>query len=108
MATNTERAGGERTVTPQTTADRVRGLRRALAVTQERLAEMCGLERVEVVQLEAGKNKATSYATRAALARGTDVPIDAMAAYLDGEIALPSLLALQGSYASTQWWRPPS
>lgn len=61
-----------------TAADKIRVLRAALGagVTQERLAELCGLTRVEVVQLETGKNKASSYATRLALARGVDVPVD--------------------------------
>jgi hypothetical protein len=60
---------------------------------------------VEVVQLEGGKNKGTSYATRAALAKGVDVPVDLLAAYLDGEIALSTVLTLRGTYASAQWWR---
>lgn len=90
-----------------TAADKIRVLRAALGagVTQERLAELCGLTRVEVVQLETGKNKASSYATRLALARGVDVPVDAIAAYLDGTIGLDGLLVLRGSYAATQWWR---
>ena len=89
----------------QTTSERLRALRQAIGVTQARLGELCGLTRVEVVQLETGKNKGTSYATRAALAKGVDVPVDAIAAYLDGDVGLADLLALQGSYASTQWWR---
>ena len=95
----------EHTQAPETTAARVRALRKKLGVTQDQLADQCDITRVEVVLLEAGRNKATSYAMRAALAKGVDVPVEAIAAYLDGEIDLAALLTLRGTYASTQWWR---
>lgn len=90
---------------PGNPAERIRALRQAIGVTQERFAEMGALSRIEMVQLETGKNKASSYATRDALARGADVPVEALAAYLDQEINLHALLSLCGTYASTQWWR---
>ena len=102
MAAEGEKSGAQ---AEQTTADRLRSLRQALGITQEALSELCGMTRVEIVQLETGKNKGSSYATRSALAKGVDVPVDALAAFLDGEIQLSALLTLQGSYASTQWWR---
>lgn len=91
---------------PSTTAWRVKALREALDnITQEALAERCGLNRVEVVQMEAGRNKVTSWAARVALARGIDVPSEAMGAYLDGEIDVEGLLSLRGTREASEFWR---
>lgn len=93
-------------MTDETVAGRVKLLRGALGLTQEAMATAAGLERVVLVQVESGKNQASSYAIRAALAIGTDVPLEALADYLDGALPLRGLLALRGMRAASQWWRP--
>lgn len=73
-------------------ADRAIALRKRLKLTQEQLAERCGLTRVEIAKLETGKNKARSARFLAALARGCGVPQEALDAYLLGELELDDML----------------
>lgn len=88
---------------------RIRALRNRLGWTQEGLGRRAGFppERltVYVSQFETGKNGATSWEARVQLARGFDVPVESMAAYLDGEIGLAGILALRGRRAEAEWWR---
>jgi transcriptional regulator with XRE-family HTH domain len=93
-------------MTTETVGARVRLLRVAMGMTQEALAEAAGLDRPVMVQIESGRNQATSYAIRAALALGADVPLEALAEYLDGHLLLRGLVALRGMRAASQWWRP--
>jgi transcriptional regulator with XRE-family HTH domain len=97
-----------RDMTAETAAGRVKLLRVALGLTQEALAQASegAIDRVVVVQIETGKNQATSYAIRAGLAVGFDVPVEALADYLDGKLPSRGLLALRGMRAASQWWRP--
>lgn len=89
----------------ETVAYRARRLREALHLSGDAFALACGLGRVEVVQLENGRNKATSYALRDALARGSNVPLEPLAEYLDGKITLSALLSLRGMRPLGDWWR---
>lgn len=73
-------------------AQRVRELRKARGLTQEQLAVAGGLERVEVVQIESGKNQAGSSRIGRALAKGARVGLEDLFKYLDGEIGLDDLL----------------
>lgn len=57
------------------------------------------------MQLETGHNKASSYLIRDGLARAADVPINALAEYLDGKLELNDLLRLRGTYSTGDWWR---
>jgi transcriptional regulator with XRE-family HTH domain len=100
-------AGTLADVAELTTADRAKALREAIGLTQEKLAERSEgcLTRVEVNQIEAGRNKLTSWAARDGLARAADVPIEALSAYVDGEIDLTALLLLRGSRGAARWWR---
>lgn len=84
-------------------AARVKALRAARGFTQEQLAHAGGLERVEIVSIETGRNQAGTARIRKALARGARVGLDEMFRYLDGEIELDELLR---SAPSTP--RPPS
>jgi transcriptional regulator with XRE-family HTH domain len=94
-------------VPAETSADRIRALRLRLGMTQEALGEACRMPRNRLIvsQLETGKNGATSYATRAQLAEGFDVPLEALAAYLDGAVSLRGILALRGMRDRAEWWR---
>lgn len=87
-------------------ADLIRALRMRLNCTQEHLADQAGLKRVQYVQLETGHNKASSYLIRDGLAKAVDVPINALAEYLDGKLELKDLMRLRGTYATGDWWRP--
>jgi transcriptional regulator with XRE-family HTH domain len=73
---------------------RVRELRAALRLTQEQLAAAGGLpDRVRVAKVESGKNQASSYAMRNALAKGFGLCIDDFDAYLDGRLAVADAVA---------------
>jgi transcriptional regulator with XRE-family HTH domain len=73
--------------------DRVRALRDALGLTQEKVAELSReLLRTEVVKIEKGQNQATSHRIREALSRAFGVRLDDMSAYLDARIDLDELL----------------
>lgn len=74
------------------TAGRIRALREALELTQEKVAAAGDLLRTEVVKLEGGQNQARSDRIRAALTRAFGVDRDALGAYLDGSIDLAELL----------------
>lgn len=82
-----------------TSATRIRALRKALGLTQHKLGERMGVPDAHVAHLETGKNGGGSYATRAALAKGAGVGVEAMAAYLDGALPLAALLAGRGGAA---------
>ena len=73
-------------------AERVRELRKALGMTQEGLGERGGKDRVVITHIENGHNKASSMALRVALAKGFDLSIEDMNAYLDGEISVRQAL----------------
>jgi transcriptional regulator with XRE-family HTH domain len=81
--------------------ERVRDLRKALDLTQGQAAEMTDgkVDQVIFSQIETGKNKATSYAIRAGLARAFGTRIEDLAAYLDGEIDLGILLRRRSQLA---------
>lgn len=89
-----------------TSAEKVRAIRERLGIgSQEEFAKLCGMERLEIQGLEKGRNKGTSYAARAGLAKGVAVPIEALAAYLDGGIGIDDLWSLRGSDQAAMWWR---
>lgn len=72
-------------------AGRVRGLREALKLTQEQLAERGGLRRVEVTKIEGGRNYASTFAMRSALASAFGLSFDDVVALLDGSTPIEEL-----------------
>ena len=74
------------------TAGRLRELRRSVSFTQEELARRSGLSRLRIAALETGRLKCRFAETRRALARAYDSSLDALDAYLEGELALINLL----------------
>lgn len=92
-------------VVPETSA-RLRVLRLHLGLSQDALCRASGLDRAIVAQIERGRNAMSGYSTRVALARGFDLPLEAFAAYLDGQISLRGLLAVRGRRGEADWWRP--
>ncbi|HEY3237723.1 MAG TPA: helix-turn-helix transcriptional regulator [Polyangiaceae bacterium] len=76
-------------------ARRLRAVRERIGLTQEQLAERSStLHRVEVVALEAGRNKASTSRVREALARGLGVDPQRLVAYLiEDKLTLDELLA---------------
>lgn len=63
-------------------------------LTQEALAERTGrIDRTGIVRMESGNLKASTYATRKALAKGFGVDSEAFSRYIDGEIDMEALLA---------------
>lgn len=86
------KASQQRTPPEATSAARIRALRKRLGYTQVRFGERCGLPAATIAGFEGGHNRATSYAKRAALAKGAEVSVDRLAAYLDGQLALDGLL----------------
>lgn len=69
-------------------ASAVKSLRDELGLTQEALAKRCGVNRLHITMIERGRNKATSQATRAALAAGFGLTAGDLASYLAGEVDL--------------------
>lgn len=66
----------------------MRGLRNALGLTQEKLAERAGLERIEVVNVESGRNQATSIRILKGLAQGFGLSLEDAMAFIDGELTV--------------------
>jgi transcriptional regulator with XRE-family HTH domain len=91
------RARAEGNVQHVIVKDRLKALRKRLALTQEAMAERGGLGRVEVVRVEGGHNDATSYRLRAGLARAAELGVEDLSAYLDGEIELEDAMARRRS-----------
>lgn len=70
-----------------TKTHRVRDLREALQLSQAALAARTGaLDQSYVARIEAGRNKATSFHVREALARGFGLELQTFVHYLDGTI----------------------
>lgn len=91
--------------TPSTDADRpsaaaTKALRLGLGLTQEQLAERAGLERVEVVNVERGRNQATSARVRDGLARGLGLEPVVMEQVLRGELSIDEARALVATPAA--------
>jgi len=83
------------TVQNDTPRDRVRALRAALGLSQERLAAATGgeLVRDDIVKLEKGQNQGTSSRVRRGLAIAAGVDLVVMDQYMDGKIELEELMA---------------
>lgn len=58
------------------TAGRVRTLRLSLGLTQQQLADRAGLARLEIVNIETGRNQMTSHRIRVGLARGLGLSLE--------------------------------
>lgn len=71
----------------------MRDLRKAKGWTQEELAHRAAVSRTDIVNLEKGRNRASSHAKRRALARGFDLTIETIDALLDGSLSVATLVA---------------
>jgi transcriptional regulator with XRE-family HTH domain len=63
----------------------VRALRRRADVSQEHFAKLCGLTRLQIFDLESGRNKGTSAAIREGLARGAKMSLDQLSEFLSAK-----------------------
>jgi transcriptional regulator with XRE-family HTH domain len=72
-------------------------LRERLGLTQEQIAEAAGMAQGHYAKIESGKNKASTAGVRQGLARAVGVGLEAIGAYLDGDLSLDALLAARGS-----------
>lgn len=72
-------------------------LRERLGLTQEQIAEAAGMAQGHYAKIESGKNKASTAGVRQGLARAVGVSLEAISAYLDGDLSLDALLAARGS-----------
>lgn len=70
----------------------LRPLRKAAKLTQQTLADAAGLTRLEIVNLEGGRNRGTRHRIHTGLAHAFGVTVETLDAYLDGKIDLPDLL----------------
>ncbi len=72
----------------------IRALRKAHNLTQEKVAELSGLRRVEISNLEnaSGRNQAKTDRIRGGLARAFGLTRDDLALYLEGQITLETLM----------------
>ena len=77
--------------------ERVRALRVALKLTQEQLADRSGLERVEISNLESGRNQATSTRILKGLARGFELSLQDMSDVIDGELTVDEAVRRRGA-----------
>lgn len=57
-------------------AARVRAIRVSLGLTQQQLADRAGLARLEIVNVETGRNQMTSHRIRIGLARGLGLSLE--------------------------------
>lgn len=75
--------------------DRVKALREKLGLSQVKLAELAGFSSQSLVgKIETGANRASSYETRAGLARGFGLPFEMLVGYLEGDFPLDEVAAL--------------
>lgn len=72
----------------------VRELRSALKLSQAALAERANVDRVEIIAVEKGRNKATSDRMRDGLARAFGLRIEDLRRALQGEMSPAELLKL--------------
>jgi transcriptional regulator with XRE-family HTH domain len=73
---------------PGLAGERVRALREALGLTQQKLADGGGLSRDDVSRIETGRNKARSSRVRKGLATGFGLSLEAMFAFVEGELSV--------------------
>lgn len=83
------------------TAARVQALRKALGLTQDKLADRARIRRTEINRVERGKNLATSHALREALARGFELELAHLDAYLSGAITVERAKGYSGETTLT-------
>jgi transcriptional regulator with XRE-family HTH domain len=72
--------------------ERVREMRKALGLTQEGLAKAAGLNRIEIMKVERGTNKASSHRMRCALASGFGLSREDSDDLLEGRITVRTAL----------------
>ena len=73
--------------------DRIKALRKALGLTQDALADRGGLERVEISNLESGRNQATSVRILKGLAKGLGLDLQATSDFVDGLLSVEDAVA---------------
>jgi transcriptional regulator with XRE-family HTH domain len=66
---------------------RVLALREALGLTQEQVADVGGIHRVQVIDAEKGRNRLSTERMRRGLAKGLGIAPDALAAVIDGSLS---------------------
>ena len=76
--------------------DRLRALRKKIGITQEALAAKGGLDRVEVSNLESGRNQATSVRILRGLAIGFGLSLQDTADFIDGQLDVETALGRVG------------
>lgn len=69
----------------------VQTLRKARGWSQQALAERAGVQRVEILAVEKGRNKATSARMRDGLARAFELDPEKLSLVLSGEVAIDAL-----------------
>lgn len=72
--------------------ERLGALRKAAKLTQNKLAERAGLQRVHVARLETGALKCSRASTRRTLAKAYGLPLAVFDDYLEGELALEAVV----------------
>lgn len=82
--------------------ERMRALRVALKLTQEQLADRGELERVEISNLESGRNQATSTRILKGLAKGFELSLQDMADVIDGALSVDEAVRRRGSAAQAR------
>lgn len=74
-------------------------IRSALGLSQAQLAKRAELDRIEILNVEKGRNKASSARIRDGLARGFGLSIEETSAGLDGHLTPEDILNLIGPLA---------
>lgn len=77
---------------PHPACERVRKLRERLGLQQTEMAELGGIARTHLANVERGENHATGAKMRDALAKASGVSLDTMRDYLEGSISLEQLM----------------
>lgn len=79
--------------------DVVRALRTTSGMTQQRLADLAGVGRIEVIAVEKGRNKATSIRMRDGLARAFGLTREDMSLVLEKKITVNDALSRRADAA---------
>ena len=81
---------------------RIRALRKALALSQDALAEQSGILRTNLSNIETGKDKFTSPETQEKLARALALSIADLLAFTHGELDIETVLTRRRVPASSR------
>jgi transcriptional regulator with XRE-family HTH domain len=73
-------------------------VRARLGLTQDEMADRAGLDRIEILNVEKGRNKASSARIRDGLAQAIGISVEQVSAGLEGKLSPAAILALVAAH----------